>query len=124
MKRPPVVRRRMSSEEREMAKHLSGCSFLPGSAAKRFARDIGDEAAADEPTITERQSAYLRSCVYTFRRQIPRDVVSLAGDVEKQRRDFKSQQEWRDRTVAIEEVIRPMPAPIVAPRNDQLELMS
>lgn len=124
MKRAPVVRRPMSSEEREMALHLSRCRFLPGSAAKRFARDIGFEAEHDDPTITERQAAYLRSTVYTYRRQIPRDVVSLAGDVEQQRRDWKSQQAWRDRTVAIEDVIRPTPAPIVAPPSDQLELMA
>lgn len=79
-----------------MATALGDCRFVPGSNAKRFAHGIADRAATDNPTISEREAAYLRSCVYTFRRQIPRDVVSLAGDVLQQRRDYAALQAWRD----------------------------
>lgn len=90
----------MSSEEREMARALGDCSFLPGSSAKRFAWRISGVAGEDDPQISEREAGYLRGLVYTFRRQIPHDVVTLAGDIEKQRRDFKAQQEWRDARAA------------------------
>lgn len=92
MTRPPVPRRPMSSEEREMAKHLGRCSFLPATPAKRFAGEIAGRAQLDEPEISESEAGYLRGLVYTFRRQIPADVVTLAGDVPKQREARLAQQ--------------------------------
>ena len=110
-----------------MARCLSRCHFVPGTPAKRFARDIGCEAENEEPEITERQAAYLRTLIYTYRRQIPRDVVSLAGDVAKQRRDFASQQQWRDEMVSINTAIREAQEasrPATAPASpDQLSLL-
>jgi hypothetical protein len=91
----------MSSEEREMARALGNSSFCPGSSAKRFARSIDARSGEAEPTISEREAGYLRGLVYTYRRQIARDVVTLAGDVPQQRRDFNAQQDWRDRRAVM-----------------------
>lgn len=64
-----------------MARALGNCSFCPGTSAKRFAYRISGVAEEKEPQISERESAYLRGLVYTYRRQIPRDVVTLARAV-------------------------------------------
>ena len=71
----------MNDDEMAMAIHLAACSFLPGSAAKRFARDMAYRAADSERhkiPLTEKQAKYLRDSVIRFRRQIPGDIVALA----------------------------------------------
>lgn len=104
--RPVVPRSPMSDEEREMARHLGRCRFAPATSAKRFAFAIAARAEHDDPEISDREAAYLRSLVYTFRRQIPSDVVTLAGDVPAQRRDFRALQEWRARHAADRAAVR------------------
>lgn len=118
----------MSAEEREMAIALGRCRFVPATFAKRFAADISARAEANDPQISEREAGYLRSSVYTFRRQIPRDVVSLAGDVPQQRRDWRAQQGWRNATVSDAEGASALMsegyrAPAAVPiQSDNLEL--
>lgn len=93
--KPRVVRHSMSEQEREMAIALGTCSLLPATAAKRIALTLAARAQAEEPEISDKEAAMLRSLVYTYRRQIPLDIVTLAGDVPQQRRDWKAQHEWR-----------------------------
>lgn len=75
--REQPVYRPMTDDEQSMALALSRCTFVPGSFAKRFARDLGQIADADEPCITEKQAALLRKQVVHYRRQIPGAVVAL-----------------------------------------------
>jgi hypothetical protein len=57
--------------EIDAAKALNNCTFVPGTRAKRFARDLSAsaEASPDAP-LSIRQKMYLWSLVYHFRRQI------------------------------------------------------
>lgn len=69
----------MTDDERTLARALSRCTFVPATATKRFARDMGDRAAMDEsPELTPKQKKYLYEAVIRFRRQIPGDTVALA----------------------------------------------
>ncbi len=71
----------MTDAEKIMARALAGCSFVPGTATKRFARDMAFRAehSADQP-LTPKQADYLRTAVIRFRRQICPTVVALAKD--------------------------------------------
>lgn len=55
-------------------------TYVPGIGTKRFAREIAQEAERADAEITEGQASYLREVVVRFRRQIPREVVTLALD--------------------------------------------
>ena len=71
----------MTDSEMAMAIHLAACVFVPGTATKRFARDMAFRAAGSESSkipLTEKQAKYLREAVIRFRRQIPNEVVELA----------------------------------------------
>jgi hypothetical protein len=71
--------RPMTDDEVRMARALGACRFAPATFDKRFARDIAARAEKPEPTITEAGAACLRAKVHRYRRQIPADVVALAG---------------------------------------------
>lgn len=64
-----AARRPMTEAERALARALARCRFPVGSTPKRFARQLGHELT-HEALITERQAAYLRRLVSTYRRQI------------------------------------------------------
>lgn len=62
-----------------MAIALGACTFVPGIATKRFARDMAFAAGRDDAKpLTEKQDKYLREAVYRFRRQIQPEIVALA----------------------------------------------
>ncbi|HUO23691.1 MAG TPA: hypothetical protein VMU59_14335 [Caulobacteraceae bacterium] len=66
----------MNERQRRQAEALGRCSFLPGSAEKRFCRDMAARAAlAAPPELTERQAAYLERLCWRFRRQLPAHLV-------------------------------------------------
>ena len=66
----------MSPDEVLIAEALAGCSFLPGSGPKRFVRQMADRDR-NRP-LTERQRAYLWAIAWSWRRQLPPDLVALA----------------------------------------------
>lgn len=70
--------RPMTDDERTMALALGKCRFAPATVTKRFARDFAEHAKSPEARVTEKQMAFLRRAVHTFRRQIPAPVVKLA----------------------------------------------
>ena len=71
----------MTSAERQIALALAGCTFLPGSWQKRFARDMAATAthAPDHP-LSERQTAWLIRLAHIYRRQLPTVVLAAALD--------------------------------------------
>lgn len=73
----------MTKNEQILAKYLDLCVFVPGTATKRFAKDMAWRAQQPQPKpLTEKQSEYLRTAVIRFRRHIPADVVELARSLE------------------------------------------
>ena len=74
----------MTSDEKMLAIALSGCVFVPGTATKRFARNMGFGASQDEsPELTKKQRAYLVTAVIRYRRQIEPFIVALAREMLK-----------------------------------------
>jgi hypothetical protein len=69
----------MTDDEKRMAIALTGCTFVPGIATKRFARQVAyrAEQGTGDP-LTEKQAKYLRDAVIRFRRQIDPAIVALA----------------------------------------------
>lgn len=68
----------MTRHEREVARALGRCSFLPGSWEKRFAQDMADRAdaaAAERTAISGRQALCLERLAWKFRNQMPRHLV-------------------------------------------------
>ena len=69
----------MTEDEIRMAHALNACTFVPGIATKRFARQMASMAEhSPEIELTKKQHDYLVSAVYRFRRQIPADIVRLS----------------------------------------------
>jgi hypothetical protein len=58
---------------------LCRCTFLPGSAHKRFARDI---AHMQLDKITEAQWRHVIRLAWRYRRQMPRDLIPSKDAVE------------------------------------------
>jgi hypothetical protein len=66
-----VAYRPMTVIEITGCKALSGCTFLPGTPHKRFAKDMSARVSrTDPPLISEGQAALLWRLVYRCRRQI------------------------------------------------------
>lgn len=66
----------MTARQILTAQALARCTFLPGSAEKRFARDMDARSRMAEPLpLTVRQAQYLDDLAYRFRRQMPADLV-------------------------------------------------
>lgn len=79
-KRAPPEWRAMTADEVTMALALGRCSFVPATFDKRFAGALWSRAKyVTEPQITAREAALLRVKVHRYRRQLPSDVVRLAG---------------------------------------------
>ena len=69
----------MTDLDRRAAECLHGCVFVPGTATKRFARDMAALARSPDAAITEAQRAYLFTACHRFRRQISdREILLLA----------------------------------------------
>ena len=62
-----------------MRRALGRCTFLPGHAHKRFAREINYPPVE---TLTERQRRHLIRLAWRYRRQMPRDLVPSKDAVE------------------------------------------
>lgn len=73
----------MTMDQMTLALALNRVVFVPGTATKRFARDMAYNATSLKPrALTEKQAEYLRTAVIRFRRQIPADTVELAKSME------------------------------------------
>ena len=75
-KKPPPEKQPWSPGGKRLARALHGCSMLPGSWDKRFARNMAEIADADdrEPGkygITQAQKDQLIRLAHKYRRQIP-----------------------------------------------------
>lgn len=69
----------MTENEKTLARALERCTFFPGIATKRFAKDMAARAALpDAPALTPAQRRYLLTASVRYRRQIGADVVALA----------------------------------------------
>ena len=69
----------MTDLEKSWAIAPSHCTFVTGTGAKRFARNMGEAAKLEEsPELTPKQREYLRTAVIRFRRQIMDSVVLSA----------------------------------------------
>jgi hypothetical protein len=78
----------MTALDKIWAIALGNCTFVPGTATKRFARDMAFAAQHDgkdgyERILTLKQREYLRTAVIRFRRQIDPSVVDSAREVMK-----------------------------------------
>jgi len=58
----------MTPETHEQIKKLAGCTFLPGSSEKRFARMMASYPIEQE--LTEKQLMFLGVMLYRYRKQI------------------------------------------------------
>jgi hypothetical protein len=71
----------MTPDEIRIAQALARCSFAPGTSAKRFVRQMEARAAnSPAPPLSDRQRAYLWAVAWSWRRQLPRRLVDLAGE--------------------------------------------
>lgn len=69
----------MTPDQIEMAKALVRATFVPGTATKRFAKDMAGLAEhSPEKELTPKQAKYLYDAVHRFRRQIPPSIVAKA----------------------------------------------
>lgn len=69
----------MTENEKTIARALAACSFTPGNATKRFAKDMAACATQEQPyELTQAQRRYLLTATVRYRRQIPIEVVALA----------------------------------------------
>ena len=66
----------MTEDEIQIAEALARCSFLPGSGPKRFVRQMADRDRSRP--LSDRQRAYLWAIAWSWRRQLPADLVALA----------------------------------------------
>lgn len=94
--KPPRPRyRRMTDNERALARALSRVTFGLATAAERFANEIGGEARSMYPLITNRQANFLRNLVHRYRRQIspsalPPEERHLLVDPKPKRRELEA----------------------------------
>ena len=84
----------MTDEELEIICHLGRCTFLPGSADKRFVKNMVFAAEHDpDRELTERQTQYLIGLRHKYRRQIPASApqIVLAAIEAKRHNDSRKQ---------------------------------
>lgn len=76
----------MTPLDKRAACALGCCTFLPGAPAKGFAQEMAAKARHCEPTITEKQRAWLWQLVFTYRRQIlDAEVVERAAKLRERK---------------------------------------
>lgn len=79
-----IIRTEMTPEEQQAALALAEVRFPPATFAKRFAVNMADIARTRwVHGITDKQRQALWQVVYTYRRQLPQDVVALSPMVAK-----------------------------------------
>ena len=66
----------MTPDEIAIAAALAACRFVPGSSPKRFVRQMAARDATKP--LSERQAAYLWAIAWSWRRQLPQNLVALA----------------------------------------------
>ena len=66
----------MTPDEIRILDALVGCSFLPGSGQKRFVRQMHSRERSR--ALSDRQRDYLWAIAWSWRRQLPADLVALA----------------------------------------------
>lgn len=74
-KKAPANFRPMTDIERVAAAALERVKFPPATSTKRFAQSLVAQAKAPHATITDRQAEHLWRICWTYRRQLPTDVV-------------------------------------------------
>ena len=67
----------MTPDEVRITEALARCSFLPGSSPKRLVRQIAGRDRSRP--LTDRQRAYLWAVAWSWRRQLPAELIALAG---------------------------------------------
>lgn len=67
----------MTTDESTIVRALNYCIFQPGSYTRRFVRTLASMQTASE--LTPRQAEYLWRAAWSYRRQLPRHLVKLAG---------------------------------------------
>ena len=67
----------MNEQQRKKVNELNRCTFLPGSYAKRFVRDM--HSTPDDQELTVKQAYYLDKLYYNYRGQITRNVMNRLG---------------------------------------------
>lgn len=66
----------MTPDEIALATALGACSFLPGTAAKRFCRQMAETARLSPGhEISDRQRHYMQMMAWRYRRQLPAHFV-------------------------------------------------
>lgn len=73
-KKEPPVYRPLTALDRARIRALEDVTFFPGTAAKRFAREINQQITSLN-AITNKQSLYVAQLAWRFRRQMPRNLV-------------------------------------------------
>lgn len=69
----------MTENEKTIARALGACTFPPGIATKRFAKDMAACAVQEQRfDLSPAQRRYLLTAAVRYRRQIPAEVVALA----------------------------------------------
>ena len=68
----------MTADQHRALQALKHCQFGMNSRARHFALELARKPV--EYGLTDRQQAYLWRLCQTYRRQLPRDLVSLAED--------------------------------------------
>ena len=68
----------MTPDEVRIIEALHGCSFAPGSSQKRFVRQM--YARDRRKPLTDRQRSYLWAIGWSWRRQLPQQLVELARE--------------------------------------------
>lgn len=66
----------MTPDEIRIVEALARCSFVPGSSPKRLVRQLSGRDRAKP--LTDRQRAYLWAIAWSWRRQLPADLVAPA----------------------------------------------
>ncbi len=66
----------MTPLERDATKALGQCRFLPGTSAKRFARDLAEKS--DDYELSPKQKKFFWFLCWRFRRQLPPEIVKMA----------------------------------------------
>jgi hypothetical protein len=75
------MKKPMTSLEKYAAQLLRGCTFLPGSYNKRFARNIHAISCEEDAALSDKQRNCLWRLVYRYRRQIPdQKLIAIAKE--------------------------------------------
>jgi hypothetical protein len=91
-----------------MRKALGCCTFVPGSAHKRFARDV---SSVELVKITEAQRRQVIRLAWRYRRQMPSDLVPSKDAVDALDRDWNERRARAAATRSPRRKLKPAPLP-------------